>query len=158
MKGPISLQAIAVGSGGEAHVPAPSQTTLPRQDPMGEAWGGSSLCSHLVAVSLTRTWLRSEEQLNSNSSRKVTWGHMGSWNLPLQVLLCTSFPKLPGPAVSSPCSLKAALSFWAPTHLGSGLKDRVPHTAEPDMRGRGGAFHLHWAVPLRAEEGGGGWS
>lgn len=35
--------------------------------------GGGSLCSHLVAVSLTRTWFRREEQLNSNPRRKVTW-------------------------------------------------------------------------------------
>lgn len=36
--------------------------------------GGSFLYSHLLAVSLMKTWLRREVQLNSNSSRKVTWG------------------------------------------------------------------------------------
>lgn len=53
-------------------IPLPQHTYHDHpQDPAGED-GRRALCSHLVAVSLTRTWLRREEQLNSNSSRKVT--------------------------------------------------------------------------------------
>lgn len=56
-------------------IPLPP-THIPQPPQRGQ--GGGPLCPHLVAVSLTRTWLRREEQLNSNSSRKVTWGQ-GTW-------------------------------------------------------------------------------
>lgn len=85
----VSLQAIAVGSRGGSH-PGPVSDPLslergshaastgtltptpPPSRPNRRGLGGDAHSSHLVAVSLTRTWLRRKEQLNSNSSRKVT--------------------------------------------------------------------------------------
>lgn len=103
-KGPTALPAAAVEwcggreergshpaptppSGGVgAAYPSPSTRASPAAHTQRGGLGGRSLCSHLVAVSLTKTWLRREEQLNSNSSRKVTWGagDTGSWQIPLQ--------------------------------------------------------------------------
>lgn len=68
---------------GRGSHPSPLSDTPSPTRPNRRGLGGSFLCSHLEAVSLTRTWLRREEQLNSNSSRKVTWDHMGSWYIPI---------------------------------------------------------------------------
>lgn len=91
LKGLISLQATAAGPGRKFHIPVPSQGPwllleeselfLPAahfsdfQSSVLKGVGeglGEALCSHLPAVSLTKTWLRRKVQLNSNSNRKVT--------------------------------------------------------------------------------------
>lgn len=91
LKGLISLQATAAGPGRKFHIPVPSQGPwllleeselfLPDthfsdfQSSVLKGVGeglGEALCSHLLAVSLTKTWLKRKVQLNSNSNRKVT--------------------------------------------------------------------------------------
>lgn len=59
----------------------------------------------------------------------------------------------PGPRRSSPRPHTAPLPSWAPTCLGPGGKDGMPHAAEPRVGGGGRALHLHRPVPLRAERG-----
>ena len=127
--------------GGEAHVPAHSKTPhsggdesplfpptpSPRKTPQ-ERLGGSSPCSHLVAVSLTRTWLRRKEQLNSNSSRKVTWRQV-VWGQGMVLLmgpaqknrrprgppsLNSQDPQVPAPVLSEPLSHPGSLLTLAP--------------------------------------------
>lgn len=90
-KGLIPLQATAAGPGRKFHIPVPpqgpclllgeSEVFLPAihfsdfQSSVLKGVGeslGEALCSHLLAVNLTKTWLRRKVQLNSNSNRKVT--------------------------------------------------------------------------------------
>lgn len=59
----------------------------------------------------------------------------------------------PGPRRSSPRPHTALLPSWAPTCLGPGGKDGMPHATEPRVGGGGRALHLHRLVPLRAERG-----